>query len=98
MIIRDTLRMVLDQYLSGKLKQEQISDWAYDYITTQGEPEDQLVAEILYNLVSFHDVGAIFEQYRPSRQKIEYFMQWLDGNGECSWDNYTSVFDPGKLS
>ncbi len=98
MITRDTLRMVLDQYLVGELTQEQVSDWAYDYIATQGEPDDQLATEILYNLVSFHDVGLIFEEYRPCREKLEYFKHWLDNDGECNWDHYTAVFDPGKLS
>ena len=98
MVTRETLKLVIDQYLAGDLDQEQISGWAYDLITTHGEPADQLVTEVLYNLVSFHDVGLIFEQYRPSREKLEYFKHWLDGDGQCNWDDYTSVFDPGKLS
>ncbi|WP_231681837.1 hypothetical protein [Phosphitispora fastidiosa] len=97
MIDRDTLRMVLDQYLSGRVTREEISDWAYNMINEQGETSDQLVNEVLFNLVSFHDVGMIFEQYRPSREKLEYFINWLEDDGECGWDQYTAMFDPGKL-
>jgi len=97
MIDRDTLKTVLDSYLSGRVSRDQLSRWAYEVISEQGEPKDHLVTEILYNLVSFHDVADIFDQYRPSREKLEYFVNWLDGHGDCDWDQYTAIFDPGKL-
>ncbi|PKM81840.1 MAG: hypothetical protein CVU89_07390 [Firmicutes bacterium HGW-Firmicutes-14] len=97
MIDRDTLRMVLDSYLSGEVTRGEISNWAYDIITRQGENEDPLVNEILYNLVSFHDVGMIFDKYRPNREKLEFLAHWLDNEGDHTWDQYNAMFDSGKL-
>jgi len=97
MVDRDTLKMVLDRYLAGEIRRQEISNWAYEIITEFGESEDQLVNEVLYNLVSFQDLGFIFDHYRPSREKLEYFINWLGDEGECNWDQYTAMFDPGKL-
>ncbi len=97
MVDRETLRMVLDQYLAGEVTQEEVSDWAYEIITQCAETDDRLVTEVLYNLISFHNVGLIFDQYRPSREKLEYFMNWLEDKGDCNWDQYTAMFDPCKL-
>jgi len=97
MVDRDTLRMILDRYMAGEITQKEVSDWAYDIITGHGEPDDRLVTEILYNLVTFDNVGFIFEQYGPSREKLEYFLNWLENKGDCNWDQYNTIFDPGKL-
>ncbi|MFA5882096.1 MAG: hypothetical protein WC834_07850 [Eubacteriales bacterium] len=97
MVDRDTLRLVLDQFLADKFKREELNDWAYKMIIEQSESEDQLVNEVLYNLVSFHEVGPLFDQKYPSREKLEYFINWLGNEDNCNWDQYTAMFDPGKL-
>ncbi len=97
MIDRDTLRLVLHQYLAGKIKQEEITNWAYQMINEHGESEDQLVNEILYSLVSFRDIGLVCDHYSLSREKLEYFINWLEDEGNCNWAQYTTMFDPGKL-
>ncbi len=97
MVDRETLRIVLDEFLAGEITQDEVSGWAYEMITQYGEPKDQLVTEVLYNLVSFDDMGLIFEQYRPSREKLQYFAIWLENKGDCNWDQYTTIFDPCKL-
>lgn len=97
MVDREALRMVLDQFLDGDITQEEVASWANDIITQFGESEDQLVTEILYNLVSFRHLGFIAEQYQPYREKLEYFANWLEDDGECNWDHYNAMFDPSKL-
>ncbi len=97
MLDRDTLRLVLDRFLAGEISQHEVSNWAYEMITQYGEMGDQLVSEVLFNLVSFHDSGPAFEHHRPSREKLQYFMNWLEGVGNCGWDQYNAIFDPGKL-
>lgn len=97
MVNKDTLRLVLDRYLDGRVTQKQVSEWAYEIITSQREIDDLLVTEILYNLVSFRDYGSLFERYHVSREKLEYFINWLEDRGDCGWDQYTTLFDPAKL-
>lgn len=97
MVDRETLRMVLDQFLDGEITQQEISNWAHEMITQFEKSEDQLVVEVLYNLVSFRHPGFIAEQYQPCREKLEYFANWLEDDGECNWDQYNSIFDPCKL-
>jgi len=97
MIDREGLRMVLDQFLEGQITQKEISNWAYEMVTKIAESEDQLVIEVLYNLVSFRHPGFIAEQYQPCREKLVYFANWLEGDGDCNWDRYNVIFDPCKL-
>lgn len=98
MITRETIKKVLEDYLSGHISTEEVSQWAYEMIADNVGTSDELVTEVLYNLVSYHDVGLIFDVYRPSREKLEYLMHWLDGDQDCDWNLYTSIFDPSKLS
>lgn len=98
MIDRETLRMVLDQFLEGLITQPEISNWAHEMINQVSDSEDQLVIEVLYNLVSFRHPGFIAEQYQPCREKLKYFANWLEGDGECNWDRYNAIFDPCKLT
>ncbi len=97
MVDRDTLRFVLDRYLTGKITQEEITRWAYEIITEHGGSDDHLVNEVLFNLVSFHDAGQVFDRYRPNRERLQYFRNWLEEKGDFNWNNYTAMFDPGKL-
>lgn len=97
MVDREALRMVLEQFLDGEITQEEVSNWAYELITQHGQSDDNLVTEILYNLVSFRHLGFIAEQYQPCREKLKYFANWLEDDGECSWDHYNAMFDPSKL-
>lgn len=96
MIDRDTLHLVLDRLLAGEIPADEVSVWAYEILTKYSEFEDPLVTEILFNLVS-NEGGLVFEKYRPIREKLEYFMNWLESEGDYNWDMYTSLFDPVKL-
>ncbi len=97
MLDRDTLRLILDRLLAGEISQQEVTRWACEMITQYGEIEDQLVSEVLFSLVSFRDAGMAFQHYGPSREKLQYFMNWLEGVGNCGWDQYNAIFDPGKL-
>lgn len=97
MIDRETMRIVLDRLLAGEITYTEVSAWVYEMLTQYGEPDDPLVTEVLYNLVSFKDVGQVFAQQHPCREKLEYFANWLEEDGECNWDQYTIMFDPCKL-
>lgn len=97
MITRTTIKEVLADYLMGQLSPEEISSWANQMINEEMVNGDELVIEVLYNLVSFHKVGIVYDQYRHDKDKLEYLMHWLDGDKECNWEQYTSIFDPNKL-
>lgn len=94
-ISREVVRNALRRYLDGTISKEEISDWAYSKLAEdQGHAEDELVSEVLYNLVSFHSVGLIFAQYRPSLEKLEYLEKWLSGYRDCDWEHYKRLFQP----
>jgi len=97
MVDRDTLKLVLDRYLGGEITQAELSKWAYDIITGDSDMEDRLVTEVLYNLVSFKDVSHLFDFHRPTREKLRYFMNCLEDEKECDWEQYTAIFEPGML-
>jgi len=93
MISRAMVKSILYKYLSGELTKEQVSDWAYEkLVEEQYEFEDELVSEVLYNLVSFHNVGLIFAKYRPSQEKLEYLHAWLEGSTMCNWNQYKELY------
>jgi len=93
------VKEALKDYLEEKISNEEISEWAYIKLAEEDcKPEDELVSEVLYNLVSFHDVGLIFAKYRPSREKLEYLQSWLDGGNSCNWEYYKKYFQEYKNS
>ncbi len=97
MITRETIKEIVEDHLDGFLTAEELSDWAFEMISEKIQTSDELVKEILYNLVCFDDDGFIFNQYRPSKEKLKYFMHWLNTDKEFNWDQYNTVFDPSKL-
>ncbi|MDA8210614.1 MAG: hypothetical protein M0021_01825 [Clostridia bacterium] len=98
MIAREMVKDVLDRYCQGVLTADEAADWAYGILGQGGDAfEDEVVAEAMYNLVSFHSIGNIFADYRPCQGKLEYLSNWLTDGQQGDWNQYQQLFTNGQL-
>jgi len=98
MITREIVGEMLDRYCQGKITKDEAADWAYEVLGQAGADfEDEVVAEALYNLVSFHSIGNLFADYRPSHSKLEYLSRWLSDDQQGNWDQYQLLFSHSNL-
>lgn len=74
MVDRDTLRYVLDMYLCGDITRQELSEWAYEVISTQETIQDPLVSEILFSLVGFDSIS----------YNLYWYFSNIENNGEIT--------------
>lgn len=98
MITREIVKDMLNQCCQGELTTDEAADWAYEVLGQVGDDfEDDIVAEAMYNLVSFHSIGNIFADYRPNQDKLVYLSNWLTDNQQGDWNQYQQLFSNGQL-
>lgn len=97
MVDKDTLRLALEMYISDQITQEELSKWAYDVLVEADGKGDPLLTEILFCLVNFDEAGLVFDKYKYSLEKLEYFINWLEDDEKSDWPDYTTFLDPTKL-
>lgn len=78
-LTREDVYQVLNGYLSGTMSKEDAAQWAYDTLYEEQDFDDPLISEVMYSLASFHDVGLLFVNFRPSEEKLQYLQEQLAG-------------------
>lgn len=98
MIEREAVYDIYNALLKGEMNKEAAAEWAFNAINESKEFADEEVEDAMYKLVSFHDVGMIFDQYRPDDGELADIRDRLSGTMvDVEDDELTDVYVPDLL-